>query len=95
MENPRGAELSIGCYRQVQTPIFTETSLELRILIAAGCQGFWILGYDQGVMSGLIGADNQFAEEFNHQDAKLQGIISSIYDFGCVAGALFNFFFGE
>lgn len=46
-------------------------------------------------MSGLIGANNQFAQEFNHPNAKLQGIITSIYDIGCAAGALFNFFFGE
>jgi MFS family permease len=46
-------------------------------------------------MSGLIGANNQFAQEFNHPDFKLQGIITSICDIGCAAGALFNFFFGE
>ena len=46
-------------------------------------------------MSGLIGANNQFAQDFNHPNAKLQGIITSIYDIGCAAGALFNFFFGE
>jgi MFS family permease len=46
-------------------------------------------------MSGLIGANNQFAQEFNYPDAKLQGIITSIYDIGCAAGALFTFFFGE
>jgi hypothetical protein len=46
-------------------------------------------------MSGRIGANNQFAQEFGYPDAKLQGIITSIYDIGCAAGALFNFFFGE
>ena len=46
-------------------------------------------------MSGLIGANNQFAQEFNNPDAKVQGIITSIYDIGCAAGALFTFFFGE
>jgi MFS family permease len=46
-------------------------------------------------MSGLIGAKNQFAAEFNNPDAKLQGIITSIYDIGCAAGCLFCFFFGE
>lgn len=62
---------------------------------AASCQGFLLLGYDQGVMSGLIGAQNQFAQEFHNPDPKLQGIITSIYDIGCAAGCLFCFFFGE
>jgi sugar porter (SP) family MFS transporter len=46
-------------------------------------------------MSGLIGAKNQFASEFHNPDAKLQGIITSIYDIGCAVGCLFTFFFGE
>lgn len=46
-------------------------------------------------MSGLIGAQNAFASEFHNPDAKLQGIITSIYDIGCAAGCLFTFFFGE
>ena len=54
-----------------------------------------LLGHDQGVMSGLIGASNQFAQQFNHPNAKLQGIITSIYDIGYAAGALFNFFSGK
>lgn len=31
-------------------------------------------------MSGIIGANNQFGKDFNHPDANLQGIITSIYD---------------
>ncbi|RDW77152.1 hypothetical protein BP6252_05205 [Coleophoma cylindrospora] len=46
-------------------------------------------------MSGLIGADNQFGNDFNNPDARLQGIIVSIYDIGCAVGCLFTFFFGE
>jgi hypothetical protein len=46
-------------------------------------------------MSGLIGANNQFSQEFNYPDAKLQDIINSIYDIGYAAVALFTFFFGE
>jgi hypothetical protein len=34
----------------------------------------------KGVMSGLIGADNQFGQEFHRPDTKLQGLIVSIYD---------------
>lgn len=46
-------------------------------------------------MSGFIGVNNQFAQEFRQPVAKLQGIITSIYDIGYAAGALLNFFFGE
>ena len=46
-------------------------------------------------MSGLIGAKNQFAAEFNNPDTKLQGTIVSIYDIGCAAGSLFSFIAGE
>jgi MFS family permease len=34
----------------------------------------------KGVMSGLIGAGNQFGREFHRPDTKLQGLIVSIYD---------------
>lgn len=46
---------------------------------ACSCQAFLLLGFDQGVMSGLIGADNQFGRDFNNPDANMQGIITSIY----------------
>ena len=42
--------------------------------LAASCQAFLLLGYDQGVMSGLIGADNEFGKQFGHPDANMQGI---------------------
>jgi hypothetical protein len=70
--------------------------LRLTFLIVASCQGFLLLGYDQGVMSGFIGANNQFAHEYHQPDAKRQGIITtSIYDIGYAAGALLNFSFDE
>lgn len=48
-------------------------------ITACSCQAFLLLGFDQGVMSGLIGADNQFGRDFNSPDANTQGIITSIY----------------
>jgi hypothetical protein len=36
-----------------------------------------LLGYDQGVMSGLVGADNQFGTQMGHPDANMQGICMS------------------
>lgn len=43
-------------------------------------QGFLLLGYDQGVMSGIIGAQNAFGEDFNHPSADLQGDIVALYN---------------
>ncbi|KAL9052710.1 MAG: hypothetical protein Q9162_005211 [Coniocarpon cinnabarinum] len=54
-----------------------------------------LLGYDQGVMSGLIGADNRFGRDFGHPDADMQGNIVALYDIGCVIGSLFVLFVGE
>lgn len=62
---------------------------------AASCQAFLLLGYDQGVMSGLIGADNVFGLQFDKPDANMQGIMTSIYDIGCAAGCLFAFALGH
>lgn len=88
-------------------------------LLAACCQAFLLLGYDQGVvriplliddlafslialayalciqMSGLIGADNAFARQFNDPNATLQGTITSVYDVGCAGGCVIAFFLGE
>ncbi|KIY50131.1 general substrate transporter [Fistulina hepatica ATCC 64428] len=64
-------------------------------ITACCCQGFLLLGYDQGVMSGLIGADNQFGKDFGHPDSTAQGTIVAIYDIGCAIGSLIVFFWGE
>ncbi|PSS37449.1 hypothetical protein PHLCEN_2v656 [Hermanssonia centrifuga] len=44
-------------------------------ITACCCQGFLLLGYDQGVMSGIIGADNQFGTDFGNPDPTAQGNI--------------------
>ncbi|KAJ6542846.1 general substrate transporter [Mycena capillaripes] len=64
-------------------------------ITACCCQGFLLLGYDQGVMSGIIGADNQFGKDFGHPNPTTQGTIVAIYDIGCAVGSLIVFFFGE
>ncbi|KAK0439227.1 general substrate transporter [Armillaria borealis] len=60
-------------------------------ITACCCQGFLLLGYDQGVMCGIISADNQFGKDFNRPDATAQGTI----DIGCAVGSLVVFFWGE
>lgn len=48
-----------------------------------------------GVMSGIIGADNRFGEDFGHPDAAMQGNITALYDIGCVLGSIVCYFVGE
>ncbi|RPB16305.1 general substrate transporter [Morchella conica CCBAS932] len=64
-------------------------------ITACCCQGFLLLGYDQGVMSGIIGADNRFAKDFNYPGTSTQGTIVAIYDIGCVVGSILCFYIGE
>ncbi|KAF7193694.1 Sugar transporter STL1 [Pseudocercospora fuligena] len=62
---------------------------------AASCQAFLLLGFDQGVMGGIIGADNPFGRYFNNPDADMQGNITALYDIGCVVGSIICYFVGE
>jgi MFS family permease len=64
-------------------------------ITAASCQAFLLLGYDQGVMSGLIGANNQFGRTFNNPDSTMQGLLTSIYDIGCAVGCLLSLVIGH
>ncbi|ETS74271.1 hypothetical protein PFICI_14137 [Pestalotiopsis fici W106-1] len=64
-------------------------------ITAASCQAFLLLGYDQGVMAGIIGADNRFGRDFGHPDADMQGNITALYDIGCVFGSIICYFVGE
>ncbi|THH12256.1 hypothetical protein EW145_g156 [Phellinidium pouzarii] len=64
--------------------------------------GFTLFGYDQGVMSALLTA-NQFEKTFpevvtsdahpNH--ATLQSFVVAIYEIGCLMGALSNLWIGD
>jgi MFS family permease len=76
--------------------------LDWAITTAAGC-GFMLFGYDQGVMSGLL-TGGAFRKQFPEIDttgadatgsSSLQGLVVSIYEIGCFAGALLAFGFGE
>ncbi|KAL2798627.1 general substrate transporter [Aspergillus keveii] len=64
-------------------------------IAAASCQAFLLLGFDQGVMAGIIGAENRFGRDFNNPDADMQGNITALYDIGCVIGSIVCYFVGE
>ncbi|CCX15963.1 Similar to Sugar transporter STL1; acc. no. P39932 [Pyronema omphalodes CBS 100304] len=70
---------------------------KLSFFLSAICTtGFLLFGYDQGVMSGLI-----TAPEFNHTipetkgNPTMQGLVTAIYEIGCLAGAMLVLFVGE
>ncbi|KAJ0420357.1 general substrate transporter [Aspergillus carlsbadensis] len=64
-------------------------------IAGASCQAFLLLGFDQGVMAGIIGAENRFGRDFNNPDADMQGNITALYDIGCVIGSIVCYFVGE
>ncbi|KAI5957007.1 STL1 [Candida jiufengensis] len=69
----------------------------LRVAITAtSVAGFSLFGYDQGLMSGLIAAD-QFNYEFpaTKDNGTIQGAVTASYEIGCFFGALFALWKGE
>ncbi|KAF2013502.1 general substrate transporter [Aaosphaeria arxii CBS 175.79] len=65
------------------------------VAVAAGF-GMLLLGYDQGVMAGLIGSEGTpFSNTFDNPDATSLGLMVAIYEIGCFAGAVFSFIWGE
>ncbi|KAI8659978.1 hypothetical protein LRP88_06535 [Fusarium phalaenopsidis] len=57
--------------------------------------GFLLFGFDQGVMSGIIDADpfhDYFPETKNET---IQGLVTAIYEIGCLMGAMFILWIGD
>ncbi|KAI1646861.1 general substrate transporter [Daldinia loculata] len=52
--------------------------------------GFLLFGYDQGVMSGIIGSTH-FSNVFTEVKGNptMQGLVTAIYEIGCLIGAMF------
>ncbi|KAK7206462.1 general substrate transporter, partial [Myxozyma melibiosi] len=70
--------------------------------------GFWLFGYDQGVMGGLLtlptfvktfpGMDSTsdyLSDAQKSHNSTIQGVVISIYEIGCMFGAIFCMFFGD
>ncbi|KAL1979353.1 hypothetical protein VTN96DRAFT_6103 [Rasamsonia emersonii] len=63
--------------------------------VTAACSiGFLLFCYDQGVMGGVIGSST-FIEQFYNPNAVLQGLITGLYDLGCLIGSIATFIFSE
>jgi sugar porter (SP) family MFS transporter len=56
---------------------------------------FLLFGYDQGVMSGIISSPvfNDYFPET--RDATMQGLVTAIYEIGCLIGAVFILAMGD
>ncbi|RVD87241.1 uncharacterized protein DFL_001483 [Arthrobotrys flagrans] len=69
----------------------------LSLLISSICTtAFLLFGYDQGVMSGLITHPN-FNATFpsTANNSTMQGLVTALYEIGCLIGAIFILFFGD
>ncbi|KAF3207862.1 hypothetical protein TWF679_008194 [Orbilia oligospora] len=69
----------------------------LSLTISTICTiGFLLFGYDQGVMSGLITHPN-FNSTFpsTRDNSTMQGLVTALYEIGCLIGAIFILFFGD
>lgn len=71
------------------------TNLNRAVATLAG-MGFLLFGYDQGVMGGLLTLPS-FEKQFPlmAEDATIQGTIISIYEIGCMIGALSTMYLGD
>ncbi|EPT02777.1 hypothetical protein FOMPIDRAFT_1159833 [Fomitopsis schrenkii] len=83
-------------------PILRGKRLTAALAFVAGT-GFTLFGYDQGVMSALLTA-NQFEKVFpqvvvlktvHNNHATLQSLLVAIYEIGCLVGALSNLWLGD
>lgn len=56
--------------------------------------GFMLIGYDNGLMGGLVGAP-AFKKTFDNPSSNMIGTIVAIFEIGCFVGAMATAFFGE
>ncbi|KAJ0348655.1 hypothetical protein COL154_012427 [Colletotrichum chrysophilum] len=56
--------------------------------------GFMLIGYDNGLMGGLVTAP-AFNKTFDSPDPTMTGLIVAIYEIGCFLGCVATAFFGE
>ncbi|KAA8571442.1 hypothetical protein MFRU_026g00540 [Monilinia fructicola] len=72
--------------------------LEGRALFAAvtslTCLGFLLIGYDNGLMGGLVNSKG-FKDTFEDPDPTITGLIVAIYEVGCFLGSVATSIFGE
>ncbi|TVY12510.1 Sugar transporter STL1 [Lachnellula arida] len=58
------------------------------------CLGFLLIGYDNGLMGGLVNSKS-FTNTFNNPSPTITGLIVAIYEVGCFLGSVLTSLFGE
>ena len=71
-----------------------EGPLLLAAVTALTCLGFLLIGYDNGLMGGLVNSD-AFDATFDHPSNTITGLIVAIYEVGCFFGSIATAIFGE
>ncbi|KAF3766430.1 general substrate transporter [Cryphonectria parasitica EP155] len=67
----------------------------LMVGITSACSmGFLLFGYDQGVMGTIINSSS-FVKRFHNPSSTQQGLITGLYDVGCLVGSILAFLLGE
>ncbi|EFZ00038.1 hypothetical protein MHUMG1_02912 [Metarhizium humberi] len=56
--------------------------------------GFMLIGYDNGLMGGLVNSP-AFGSSFDYPDSKMIGVIVAIFEVGCFLGSILSAIFGE
>ncbi|KAF4334422.1 sugar transporter STL1 [Fusarium beomiforme] len=56
--------------------------------------GFMLIGYDNGLMGGLVNT-SAFKDTFDNPDSDMIGVIVAIFEIGCFFGAIFSSIWGE
>ncbi|PNP80640.1 hypothetical protein FNYG_06239 [Fusarium nygamai] len=56
--------------------------------------GFMLIGYDNGLMGGLVNT-TAFKDTFDNPNSDMIGVIVAIYEIGCFFGAVFSSIWGE
>ncbi|KAI5452308.1 hypothetical protein NCC49_000871 [Naganishia albida] len=66
----------------------------LALITCLTATGFMLIGYDNGVMGGVINGSG-FQKTFNDPSPGLLGTIVAIYEIGCCVGSLLTVFIGD
>ncbi|PWN49912.1 putative sugar transporter [Violaceomyces palustris] len=66
----------------------------MTVITVCCASGFLLVGYDNGVMGGLINTP-AFQETFDYPDSNTIGNIVSLYEIGCFFGAMSTFVVGD
>ncbi|KAL6890064.1 sugar transporter STL1 [Trichoderma evansii] len=74
-------------------PVLQGRALLLAVTVLTSL-GFMLIGYDNGLMGGLVNSP-PFVSSFDYPDSKMIGLIVAIFEVGCFFGSILSAIFGE